>query len=428
MPSLRLGLFLACLACATVGPLTAADSPPSGAKYRPQLAPHFAEGDVFTYNATAEFGSAMRVETQTRKPKAEGPDERSGGVALDDRDDFQIEFVADKALARQVFNNGSLREAEFLVVRCREMDASGQAHELVPPGTVIGARKQKDGQIAFAVNGRAPDPTLAMRLSIIIPMGDERNTFNELLTPPAPKAAGEQWPVNEKAMLASDLAELFTGVDQVAGGVTFQKVLAENAGGPRGLVYSEYNLGDVHPPFPEGVDAFPSQVSFKVLAKVPLTPGPGQYDLQLNAVVRHQGQTGNSRTGLSQTSVRFSINVQQNLHYAIGTGGPAPASLTHAPAEPDAPPLAPGLSSAPFLRPEMAKNDPTATPAADQSGNSGNPTSPAMAKGASAAKSAASPSGVPEPAPPPFILHEPISPYSGVKGLSAPSKDTSKSN
>ena len=424
MPSPRFGLLFACTACAAAGGLIAA-APPPGAKYRPQIAPHFTAGDVFSYNATAEFGSAMRVETLTRRPQESGPDERKGGVAMDDRDDFQVQFVADQALARQVFNNGSLREAEFLVARCREWDVSGQPHELLPPGTVIGARKQKDGQVAFAVNGRAPDATLAMRLSIVIPMGDERNTNNDLLTPPTPKAAGEQWPVNEKAMLASDLVDLFPGVDQVAGGVTFQKVLTDAVGGPRGLVYSEYNLGDVHPPFPEGVDPFPSQVSFKVLATVPLSPGSGQYDLKLTAVVRHQGQTGNVQSGMSQTNVRFNINVEQNLHYTLGGGSPAPASLVRAPGEPDAPALDPGLSAAPFLRMHVALGANAAAAANAGTGASAAQPSSAAASGANITAPAIPP---PTPPPPAFILRDPSLPYTGVKGLSAPPKDTSKSN
>ncbi len=425
MPILRPGLILACVACAAAGSQSVAADPPAGAKFRPQVAPHFTAGEVFGYSATAEYASAMRVIIETRKPQTNGPDEHSGGVALDDRDQFSIQFVAESALAREVFKNGSLREAEFLVSRLRVVDASGQPHDLVKPGTIIGARKQQtDGQIAFAVNGLAPDADLAMRLSVIIPMGDERNTNDDLLTPPAAKAAGEKWPVNEKAMLASDLAHLFPGVDRIAGGVTLLKVLADDPSGPRGIVYGEYTLGDVHPPFPEGVDAQPSQVSFKVLATVPQTPGHGQYDLQLTAAVVHMGQTGNIRSGLSQTNVGFSINVEQTVTYKTGLSGQAPAVLAHAPAEPDAPPLAEGLSSAPFLRQERDKEKTISTAV-------GNPPDAVVPNGPN--PSAPIPPvkpipAAPTPAPPPIIFHSASSPFLNAQGIPAAPADTTKSN
>jgi len=415
MPPLRPRLLLACAALTAAGLLAAADAPPAGAKYRPQIAPHFSAGQIFSYSATAVFNSAMRIGGKTRNPHT---NEVKVEIPYDNQENFYVELVADNALARQVFKNGSLSEAEFLVTRCRLVDATGQPHELLPANTILGARKQKDGQIAFAVNGRTPDPALAMRLSVLIPMGDERNTNNDLLMPAAAKAAGESWPVNEKAVINSELANLFPGVDGVAGGVKFVKVLTEQPGSPRGIISAEYTLGDVRPPFPPGVDARASLVSFQVQAAVPLTPGPGQYDLKLNAQVIHGGQTGDVNSGMSETDVDFGVNLEQTVHYTLGDSRAAPPALARAPVEPDAPPLAPNMSSAPFLRPPPKEKSSTVKAEAQP--------------GAAPAPAAAAPTAPAAPPAPLAPLHTPapgsLNPFTGAQALPSAPKDTAKSN
>jgi hypothetical protein len=407
--------LLACVAFAAAGILAAADSAPAGEKYRPQLSPQFTAGQVFSYSANATYTSLMRVDKANRKVQKAGPDLRNDDVE-NSQDNFVVRLTADTALAREVFKNGSLREAEFLVTRCVLVDEAGHVQELMPANSIIGARKQQDGQVAYAINGQAPSLQLAARLSVLIPMGDERNTNNDLLGPPHPVAVGEEWPINEKAMLNSDLIELFPGVRSVAGGVTFHKVLPDQSGQPRGIISSEYTLGDVKPPFLAYIHARPSRVTFDLTATTPLKPGPGQYDFKLSVLVDHQGQSGDISSGMTETDVTFSVHLDQALHYSIEADRAASAGLTHAPAEPDAPPLPPDLSAAQFLRPQPL---PTA-----QATNAA-PTPVA----ATPAPLPALPAPAPTAAPPPLSAPDfnTISPFAGAQSLSPP-KPTPKSN
>jgi hypothetical protein len=412
MHPLRSGPFFACAALLAAG-ISAAAAAPAGEKYLPQFSPQFTAGQVFSYSANATYESLMSVDQASRQVQQSGPDLRKDDVE-DSHDDFIVRLTADTALAREVFKNGSLREAEFLVTRCELVDSNGRPDELVPANSIIGARKQADGQIAFAINGEAPSPQLAARLSVLINMGDEHNTSSDLLGPPGPVAAGDEWPVNESAMLNSDLASLFPGVRSVAGGVSFLKVLPDSSGTPRGIVSSEYALGDVKPPFPPDIHPRPSLVHFKVLATAPLLPGPGQYDLKLGVEVNHQGQTGNVLTGMTETDVIFGIQVDQSIHYSIATNpGDAASALVNAPAEPDAPPLPPGLSAAPIYRPHLAH----AQKVTEQTDNS----APAPATASTAASTITPTAPMPAPETPLPPLTNPdfksLSPFSGAQPL-----------
>ena len=208
-------------------------------------------------------------------------------------------------------------------------------------------------------------------------------------------------------MLNSDLAELFPGVRSVAGGVTFLKVVSDHAGAPRGIVSGEYTLGDVRPPFPPNIHPRPSLVSFKVLSTAPLQPGPGQYDLKFVVFVNHQGQSGNILSGMTETDVTFAVNVVQSIHYSLDANRVAPPALIHAPAEPDAPPLPPGVSAAPVYRPQ-----PSPPKATTQANN------PAPAPAPAAATLAPLPA-TPEAAPPPLSApdFQSLSPFSGAQSL-----------
>jgi hypothetical protein len=424
MHRLRPGVILACAAFAAAGLLAAADNAPAGEKYRPQLGPQFTAGQVFSYSANVTYQGLMRVDKANRRVQASGPDLRNDDIE-NAQDEFVVRLSADLALAREVFKNGSLREAEFLVTRCVVVDNAGHVQELIPAASIIGARKQKDGQVAFAINGQAPSAQLAARLSVLIPMGDERSTSNDWLGPPNPMAAGAEWPVNEKAMLNSDLADLFPGVREVAGGVSFLKVVADSTGAPRGIVHSEYTLGDVKPPFLPSIHARPSLVSFKLTVTAPLKPGPGQYDMKQSVLVDHQGQSGDIMAGMTETDVTFAVNLDQTIHYSIAenSGPSAPPALVHAPAEPDAPPLPPGLSAAPVYRPQP-RQPPTVTAQTD---------SPAPAPAATtlpALPKPLAPSPAPEAAPPPMQTPEAgsFSPFLDAQPLPAPPKPAPKSN
>jgi hypothetical protein len=347
----------------TAGSLLAADN---GAKYQPQLAPYFTAGETFTYRATAEFNGLARITDSAKKtPKdatgktikdADGKVRmvRTDNVRRSEQTHFSAELSADTALARSVFKNGTLHEAEYLIRHCELIDDKGNSVELLPAGTIVGARKQADGQVAFAINGKVPSPELAARLSVLIIMGDEQSTANELLGAPEPVPVGATWPVNEKAMLKSDLSRMFPGVDRLAGSVVLRAAQADQNGTVHTTTTSTYRLGDVHPPFPDDVIANPSNVRFEIAVTAPVTPGPGEYNLKTSALIRHAGHTGDIQVGMSETDMEVGFTIDQEAHYVIGGAATPNAALAAAPPVKEMPPLAPGMSSAPVFRPPGA--------------------------------------------------------------------------
>ena len=128
---------------------------PAGEKYLPQFSPQFTAGQVFSYSANATYESLMRVDKANRRVQQSGPDLRKDDVE-NSHDDFIVRLTADTALAREVFKNGSLREAEFLVTRCELVDGNGRADELVPANSIIGARKQRTGRSPLPSTARRP--------------------------------------------------------------------------------------------------------------------------------------------------------------------------------------------------------------------------------------------------------------------------------
>ncbi len=392
---------------ASLGVLRAAD-----AKYQPQLAPVFTAGETFTYQAVAEFHGLLRVTDSTKKAhkEADGTSKtvRTDKILRSDQTNFSAKFSAEAALARMVFKNGSLQEAEFRVRRCELVDDKDQTVELLPAGSIIGARKQTDGQVAFAVNGQAPDANLAARLSILIPMGDEHATASDLLGAPAPMPVGASWAVNEKAMLKSDLPRIFPGVDRLAGSVVLRSAQADRTGTMRTTVTSTYQLGDVRPPFPGDEIANPSDVRYEVVVSAPVTPGPGEYDLKSSVLIHHAGHTGDIQIGMSETDMEVGFTIDQELHYVLGSAGAPTAALASAPPVPELPPLAPGMSSAPVLRPNASSFRPIAK---------------AVTEPAAAAPAQASPQAAPStPKPPIPVTVPPLvvpdgSPFSGAQDL-----------
>jgi hypothetical protein len=325
----------------------------SGPTYLPQLAPKFGAGETFSYHATAEFDGLLRITDATKSdPKHTGVLTRSDKVLRSEQTHFSAELISDSALAKSVFKNGSLHEAVFLVKHCVITNLQGKTTPLVPDGSIIGARKQADGQVAFAVNGKLPDPELAARLSVLILMGDEAMTANDLLGPPKPEPVGASWAVNEKAMLKSDLPRIFPGLDRLAGNVVLSSAKPNSQGVVQTTVTSTYRLGDVKPPFPPDVIVNPSNVRFQLEVTAPITGGAGQYDVQTSVLIQHTGHTGDIQVGMSETDMKVGYNVEQQQHYVIGGAIALNPALAATAPIPDLPPVAPGMSSAPVFRPE----------------------------------------------------------------------------
>lgn len=482
--------LLACLALATTLVASAADT----ARYRPPLGPHFTAGQVFSYSADADYSGLFRSIKDQNRINDDGSNSRAEKALFDMSARFSINFVADSVLARQVFKNGSLREAVFQVSSCRIMqekaslpplvpvggvltlqrqkdghfdcalngktvtselaeqlqkvnlppnlvppgsmltvrkqpsgqvifsldgrllpsDASAQLQEkdavqtLLPAGAILVARKQKDGQVAFAVNGQPADLTLAEKLSVVIELGNEDATNDDLFSPAQPVAVGDNWDINLKAVLNSDLPQCFPGLSSVVGSVSLVDVRTDKNGRQRGVVASTYSLIGVQPPFKREFKSKPSTVSFKVVATTPIAGGPGLYDLQLKSLVRHAASTGDANVGFAESNVEFSITIEQNIHYNTETQRPAVAVLSNAPAAPDAPSLPPGLSAANIYRPpiEWIKKEGAPKPA-DTVLTTGAPapTSPA-------ASSPAASKPAPTAAPAPFIMPDSnVSPF-----------------
>jgi len=407
-PHLRYPLLYLTTVLAMAGVLSAADP---GAKYQPQLAPVFSAGETFTYKAVADYQGLLRITKSTKKPQKDATGKtktvRTDNILHNDQSNFSAKLVADSALAKAVFKNGSLQEAEFLVKQCVLSDDKDNTVELLAPGTIIGARKQADGQVAFAINGKAPDADLATHLSILIPMGDEHATANDLLGAPGAIPVGTSWAVNEKAMLNSDLRQVFPGVDRVAGSVVLRSAEPDSAGAMRTTVTSTYRLGDVRPPFPDDEIASPSEVYFEIVATAPAAHGSGQYDLKSSVNIHHAGYTGDIAIGMSETDMEVRFMIDQEVHYVLGGGGKPAAALASAPPIPEVAPLPPGMSSAPVLRPagpNFHALPKTTTPATD------NP--PAV----SAPQPASPPTAPVQAGAPPLVIPD-GSPFSGAQDL-----------
>ncbi len=490
-PRPLLGL-LATLAAAYAPFAQAAD----GDKHRPPLTPHFTAGQTFSYSSDADYDSLIRTVSHVNQVNDDGTTTRADRNLINLPTRFSVNFSADLALARQVFRNGSLREAVYRVSRCEVIeekaglpplvpansiltarkgadgkivialdgtpvvgDYAGQVLQvealppllqsggtfvarklpngqmvyaldgkpigpdaeaqlegedavetLVPRGGVITARKQKDGQIAFAVNGAVPDSELAAQLSLLIVLGNEQSTKDDMLGPPQPVTAGDSWDVNLKAMINSDLPQSFPGMSSVLGNVQFVE-LRNDAAGRRAVIGATYSLVGVTPPFKREFKPEPSTVSFNLVTTTPVDGGPGTYDMQLKSLVRHAAHTGNATTGLSASEAEFDIRIRQSIHFVLGSTGAAPVELANAPVAPDAPSIPPGLSAANILRPppEWLKKHPQkpeapsfATPA------------PARTQPALAAPASTAPFTLPDNDVSPFVnAQNPLSPADG---------------
>jgi len=328
----------------------------TGAKYQPQLDPVFTAGETFTYRATVEYRDLLRVTDSTKKKQKDANGDTrlvpENKVRDSTQSHYWAELIADAALARTIFKNGSLQDAEFLVRHCELIDDKGNTMQLLRAGTIIGARKQADGQVAFAIDGKAPNAELAARLSVLITLGDEHTRASDLIGAPGPVAVGTTWAVNEKAMLKSDLPRIFPGVDRVAGSMTLRSAQPNGTGAGQTTVTGTYRLGDVHPPFPADVEANSSDVRFEIVVTAPITPGPGKYDVQSSVLIHHTGHTGNIQIGLTETDIEAGFTIDQEAQYVVGGTVASAAGLATAPLVPELPPLAPGMSSAPVLRPK----------------------------------------------------------------------------
>jgi hypothetical protein len=401
----RSTLLLLTTLLATMASLHSVDTD-AGTKYKPQLAPIFTAGETFTYHATVEYHDLMRITDSTKKAHTDANGDSKTVRTDKEREkaqtQYSAELSADAALARAVFKNGSLEEAEFHIRHCELIDEKGNTVQLLPAGAIVGARKQADGQVAFAVNGRTPDHELAEHLSVLITLGDEHATANDFLGAPGPVPVGATWAVNEKAMLNSDLPRIFPGVDRLAGSVALRSAKPDGSGAVQTTVTGTYRLGDVRPPFPSDVEPNPSDVRFEVLVTAPVAPGPGKYDVQTSVLIHHTGHTGDIQFGLSETDIEVGFTIDQEAEYLIGGVVASASGLASAPAVPELPPLPPGMSSAPILRPDgpTFRPHPQAAPAAANVPTAPRPSAPPA-----------------QPIAPPALLVPNDSPFSNAQDL-----------
>ncbi len=493
-PPRRFLCLLALLTAASTLVARAADS----AKYRPPISARFTAGETFSYNADADYNALFRSLQAQNRVNEDGTNTRSEKALFDMSARFSITFTADSVLARQVYKNGTLREAVFLVSSCRVMQEKASLPQYIPtgstltvrrpvkegpmdvlldgkpvtpelatqlqkvtlpptlippgsmltvrkqgsgqvifsvdgrlvpasvsaqlqekdsvqallaPGTILVARKQKDGQVAFAVNGVAADMALAEKLSVVIELGHEDATHDDLFAPPRPVGVGEAWDINLKAVLNSDLPQCFPGLSSVVGSVSLVDVRADKGGIPRSIIGATYSLVGVQPPFKHEFQPEPSTVSFKVVSTTPAAGGPGRYDLQLKSLVRHSAHTGDANVGFAASTAEFTIQIEQNIHIDTGAGHAAVAALASAPPAPDAPSLPPGLSAANIYRPPVEWIKKPGAPGETK------PTEAAAALGSSAPAVAPRPAAPAKPAaPPPFIMpNSDVSPFGNAQ-------------
>jgi hypothetical protein len=340
----------------TTGSTQAATSGPP--LYRPQLTPRFKAGEVFEYHATSSLDNNMRVivlkQEQVAPVAAAGvvPSANSSGngsssptsqvtehVADQNHDTYAVNLVAG-ALARAVYPNGTLREVAYLVRECQIIHADGKIETLAQADAVLGARRQKDGRVAFAIDGHAPDPAVANNLGLVVQLGSPQGTDDELLGPPGAMPVGAAWSVNEGVLLKSAFAQAYPGTERAVGEFHLNAVQPDQTGHEVVVVSGGFSLEGMRPPFPPQVEALPSVVSFQMLVSSPLKPGEGIDDVDLKTLIHHQGRSGSLSDSISQSETRFDINIslEQHARYTFDATKKAVPALLNAPPVPELPP------------------------------------------------------------------------------------------
>lgn len=349
---------------------TASANPPANSKYTPRLTARFEAGEIFDYHATASLDSTMRVLVYQVQAASAAPADGNGTapgatdqpqvterVVDQNHESYLMDFSAN-GTAKAVYPNGTLREVAYLVRRCEALYEDGHREILAPPGTVLGVRKQDDGRLAFALDGKLADSATANKLSLVVQMGNPQETDDNLLGPPAPVAPGDSWPVNEQALLQSGYAAAYPGTVRAVGKFQLENVLPDDQGHLLSIVSGTFALQGMHPPFPPQVEPLPSVVNFQMSVTAPLVPGPGRNEVELKTLIHHEGRTG-SLQDAAQTETHFDINivVDQHANYHVTPGQTMPPALVDSPPVPELPPPAPNaeMNGAPLVKPPGAE-------------------------------------------------------------------------
>jgi len=314
--------------------------------YQPQLTPHFQAGEAFKYEATASLDSTMQVIVSNPDAGAgTAAANVSGGaaaanVAKQEHESYAVQLVAD-GLARSVYPNGTLREVIYLVHLCQIIHEDGKSETLAPAGAVLGARRQEDGRLAFAIDGLAPTPAVAANLGFVAQLGDPNETDDALLGPAGPVAVGEAWSVSPEKLLQSGFAQAYPGTEQAVGKFRLESVQPDATGHLGMVVSGGFALEGMRPPFPPQVEALPSVVNYQMTIASPLDPGAGIYQADLKTLTHHQGRAvaGTDGNGLpGETRFDINISLEQHARYTFDPAMQPAAALVDAPPVPSLPP------------------------------------------------------------------------------------------
>jgi hypothetical protein len=347
-----------------------------GGLYQPQLTPHFQAGEAFKYEATASLDSNMRVivlnpdagagaataNVSGGAPTTATTAQPTANVAKEEHESYAVQLEAD-GLARSVYPNGTLREVIYLVHLCQIIHQDGKSETLAPAGSVLGARRQEDGRLAFAIDGQAPTPAVAANLGFVAQLGDPNETDDALLGPAGPVAVGESWSVSPEKLLKSGFAQAYPGTEQAVGKFYLESVQPDETGHFSMVVSGGFALEGMRPPFPPQVEALPSVVNYQMTITSPVDAGAGVYQADLKTLTHHQGRAvpGADGSGLpGETRFDINISLEQHARYTFDPAMQPAAALVDAPPVPSLPP--PGKE-------EPAETDGASPPPSATAGN-----------------------------------------------------------
>jgi hypothetical protein len=343
----------------------------SSGQYTPQLTPRFTAGESFAYHATASLDNDMRVIVLQQQDAAAGnaTDGKAAGnstpqvtenVVKQTHESYAVELVAD-GLAKTVYPNGTLREVAYLVHECEIIHPDGKSEVLAPAGSVLGARRQDDGRLAFAINGQPPAAQTAQNLGFVAQLGEPGATDDELLGPGNRVAVGATWPVNEPVLLKSAFAQAYPGAEKAVGKFQLETVRPDSTGHLATTVSGGFSLEGMRPPFPPQVEALPSVVNYQMTISAPVDAVAGIYDADLKTLTHHQGRSGSMQYSINHSEGHFDINIalEQHARYTFDPNlKPSPALLNAPPIPELPPPTAQTQAGARMIQPDPIPDKP----------------------------------------------------------------------
>ena len=146
-----------------------------------------------------------------------------GKVAQEQSEDFSVDFESDvKAL--EVDKNGDPSKVTLTVDKCI-LKQGGAEKLLLAKGTVVSA-SVKDDKDVFEVAGQPVDAETAKALSVVVTLGKNHASDDEIFGTKERKKVGDHWAMNAE-LAAKDLQELAPGIkkEDIAGTVTLDKVV-----------------------------------------------------------------------------------------------------------------------------------------------------------------------------------------------------------